>query len=137
MFDASQVDLSGVEQNLVGIDFGASNTDAAAVIGGKLQLWSEQRKGMPSVQSIESLLDAVGIDIYDVQLIAATGGHHQILPYDVEGVPIIKVGELLAIGRGGQALATGSWKLPEEELLVVSAGSGTAMMAARGQVYQH
>src|SRR5690349_20036255 len=99
MFDASVVDVSGVEHNVVAIDFGASNTDAAAVIGGKLRLWSERRKGMPSVQSIESILEAGELDFDDVQLISATGGHHQILPFDVGGVPIIKVGELVAIGR--------------------------------------
>src|SRR4051812_17019872 len=116
MFDASRVDVSGVERNVVAIDFGASNTDAAAVIEGKLRLWSERRKGMPSVQSIASILDAGEIDFGHVQLLSVTGGHHQILPFDIDGVPIIKVGELVAIGRGGQALATGSWQLPQEEL---------------------
>lgn len=137
MFDASRVDVSGVERNLVAIDFGASNTDAAAVVEGKLKIWSERRKGIPSVQGVEALLDMGEVDFDDVHLIAVTGGHHQILPIDVDGVPIVKVGELVAIGRGGQALAAGSWRLPEEEMLVVSAGSGTAMVAARGQVYQH
>jgi type II pantothenate kinase len=137
MFDSSRVDVSGVERNVAAIDFGASNTDAAAVMGGKLRLWSERRKEMPSVQSIESILHGRDLDLGDVDLIAVTGGHHQILPFDAGGVPIVKVGELAAIGRGGQALATGSWKLPEEEMLIVSAGSGTAIVAARAQVYQH
>ncbi len=137
MFNASALDLSGVVENVVAIDFGASNTDAAAVIDGKLYLWSERRQGMPSVESIRSIVAASGLHLPDAELMAVTGGHHQILPGEIEGVPVLKVGELLAIGRGGQALASGSWQLPQEPLLVVSAGSGTAMMAAHGQQYQH
>jgi type II pantothenate kinase len=137
MFNASALDVSGVVENVVAIDFGASNTDAAAVIDGKLYVWSERRQGMPSVESIHSIVAAGGLQMSDAEIMAVTGGHHQILPDDIAGVPVLKVGELLAIGRGGQALASGSWQLSQEPLLVVSAGSGTAMMAARGQQYQH
>jgi type II pantothenate kinase len=44
---------------------------------------------------------------------------------------------LAAIARGGQALAAGDVTLPERSLLVVSAGSGTAMVAAAGREYRH
>jgi type II pantothenate kinase len=66
-----------------------------------------------------------------------TGGHHQTLPDEIDGVPVVKIGELLAIGRGGQALASGTWRPYDEPLLIVSAGSGTAMVAARGEHFQH
>lgn len=129
--------MSGVEENVVAIDFGASNTDAAAVINRKLRVWSEWRRGMPSVESVHSILAAGGLKLSETKLIAVTGGHHQILPEQIDDVPLMKIGELLAIGRGGQALATGSWQLPTQPMLVVSAGSGTAMVAARGDQYQH
>ena len=137
MFDSSQIDVSDIDGHVVAIDFGASNTDAAAVVDGKLSVWSERRRGMPSVDGIHALLGTVNLQRDDLRLIAVTGGHHQILPDDIGGVPVVKVGELLAIGRGGQALATGSWRRTEEPLLIVSAGSGTAMVAARGDQYQH
>jgi type II pantothenate kinase len=137
MIDSSQVDLTDLNENAVAIDFGASNTDVAAVVDGKLYLWSERRRGMPSVENMHALLTAQGIALTELVRIAVTGGHHQLLPDVVAGIPVVKVGELLAIGRGGQALATGSLMLPEEALLVVSAGSGTAMVAARGQTFQH
>jgi type II pantothenate kinase len=50
---------------------------------------------------------------------------------------VVKVGELEALGRGGQALATAGLALPQEPLLVVSAGSGTAMVLAHGRSYRH
>jgi type II pantothenate kinase len=137
MFESSRIDVSGIETNVVAIDFGASNTDAAAILNGKLRVWNEWRRGMPSVESIHDILRAGGLRLSDVSLLAVTGGHHQILPDEIDGVPLLKVGELLAIGRGGQALATGTWQLPSQPMLIVSAGSGTAMVAARGDQYQH
>lgn len=137
MFESSQIDVTGITGNIVAVDFGASNTDVAAVVDGTLRVWSERRRGMPSVEGIDALLATGGLPRDALQLIAVTGGHHQILPDSIGDLAVVKVGELLAIGRGGQALATGSWQVPEEPLLIVSAGSGTAMVAARGDQYQH
>ena len=137
MIDSSSLDVSGIGKNVVAIDFGASNTDAAVVIDGKLRVWSERRRGMPSLEAVEAILQAGDVAFADVEVLAVTGGHHQILPDALAGVSVVKIGELLAIGRGGQALASGSWQMSDEPILVVSAGSGTAMVAARGQQYQH
>lgn len=137
MFDASMIDTSAISERIVAIDFGASNTDAAAVIEGRLRVWSERRQGMPSIESVKAILAAGGLSFSDVELIAVTGGHHQILPATIAALQVVKVGELVAIGRGGQALASGQWQLPQEPMLVISAGSGTAMVAARGDHYQH
>ena len=131
MFESSRIDVSGIRDNVVAIDFGASNTDAAAIIDGKLRVWSEGRKGMPSLDSVHAILAAGDIAIHKVRLVAVTGGHHQILPETIDEVPFLKIGELTAIGRGGQALATGTWRMPSQPMLIVSAGSGTAMVAAR------
>lgn len=137
MFDSSTLDVREIGMNAVAIDFGASNTDAAAVIDGQLRVWSERRRGMPSIKAVEALLTAGEVGLSHVQVIAVTGGHHQVLPEDIDGVRVVKVNELLAIGRGGQALACGAAHMTDESLLVVSAGSGTAMVAARGAHYQH
>ncbi len=137
MIDSSQIDVSGITANVVAIDFGASNTDAAAVIGGKLQTWSERRQGLPSAEAVTAIVHKVGLSLRTVDMVVVTGGHHHVLPDQIDSVPVAKVGELLAIGRGGQALASGGWRVPDEPLVVVSAGSGTAIVAARGNAYQH
>ena len=137
MFESSRIDVQGLDENVAGIDFGASNTDAAAVIDGRLRVWSEPTKGRPTIESVASILRAGSVPLERLHHLAVTGGHHQTLPEVLGGVPVVKVGELLAIGRGGQALAAGTWRMMEEPLLIVSAGSGTAMVAARGAHYQH
>lgn len=55
---------------------------------------------------------------------AVTGGQYRNLPDEVGGVSLIKVSEVAAIGRGGLYLSQ------LEQALVVSAGTGTAMVAA-------
>jgi type II pantothenate kinase len=120
----------------VAIDFGISNTDAIASAGGELRQWTRPFQGNPSDELVRALLAAGGIDLADVRRIAVTGGLHGTLPDRIGDAEVIGVGELQAIGRGGQALAQpgGSADL---SALVVSAGSGTAVVAARGRNYAH
>lgn len=119
------------------IDFGASNTDAAVVIGGTYHAWTRRSQGVPTPEMVQEILDAGGVALEQLTLLAVTGGRHMMLPDFLEGVPVVKVGELRAIARGGQALAEAKPELPPQPLLVVSAGSGTAMVAACGGEYRH
>lgn len=64
-------------------------------------------------------------------LIGVTGGRYRDLPDRLDGFVIQKVDEMLAVGLGGLALAG------RERGLVVSAGTGTAMVAARGPEVHH
>ena len=131
-FDAAGIDLCAAA-----IDFGASNTDVAAVVGGKLHIWTQPTEGIPTPELVKRLAAHTGVNFADFCAVAVTGGHSQALPEAIDGVPLRKVGELAAIARGGQALATRSALLPPQPILVVSAGSGTAMVAASGQEYRH
>jgi type II pantothenate kinase len=70
-------------------------------------------------------------------LVAVTGGHHRNLPDLLDGTAVVNVGELEAIARGGQVLAMHGPERPGARLLVVSAGSGTAMVLADGISYAH
>ncbi len=135
MFDS--LDVREIAECAVAIDFGASNTDVAAVVEGQLRVWTQKTQGKPDVRRVKSLTALAGIEFARFSTIAVTGGHHQALPEQIDGVAVYKVGELAAIARGGQALATGTISLSEVPLLVVSAGSGTAMVAADGHVYTH
>jgi len=64
-------------------------------------------------------------------LIGVTGGRYRSLPEELDGYPIRKVDEMLAVGLGGLGLAG------RGRGLVVSAGTGTAMVAARGREVHH
>lgn len=67
---------------------------------------------------------ALALDPGAVVSIAVTGGRSRELPDDWHGVPVVKVAEPEAIGRGGLAIAR------VRRALVVSCGTGTAMVAA-------
>jgi type II pantothenate kinase len=74
--------------------------------------------------SIKTALQSAGYDISDFDQIAVTGGRYRELQKDVAGTPIIKVSEIEAIGRGGLLLTR------LDTALVISAGTGTAMVSA-------
>ena len=126
------VDFSELRGRYAAIDFGASNTDLFAVVDGRTVMLTQAQQGAPTVASVRSLLADAGVEPASLGLIAASGGQHRMLPDHIEGTRVVKVNELDAIARGGQALHTGTVLLPSRELLVVSAGSGTAMVVARG-----
>lgn len=78
------------------------------------------------------------MDLASLSALAVTGGRHKALPAEIDGCRLVSVNEIAAIGRGGQALAEETGFLRHgEPLLVVSAGSGTAAVLARGDDYRH
>jgi type II pantothenate kinase len=126
------------------IDFGISNTDAVASIDGELRRWTQPYQGSPSPELVRAILAGGQVDIADVRCIAVTGGRHGALPAHIDNAEVVGVGELQAIGRGGQALVEiGDPAIRREfgdgeiAAVVVSAGSGTAVVAARGRSYAH
>ena len=117
------------------IDFGISNTDMVAYVDGELRRWNRpSSERPPDPELVRAMLAVGGVELASLRRLAVTGGRHRSLPLQIEGCTLARVGEIEAIGRGGQALAAGERDAP---LLVVSAGSGTAMVAARGAQYAH
>lgn len=122
------------------IDFGLTNIDVVVARSGRATAF-EQTALVPSrrvvdVAQLRRALDAVGHSPADFERICVTGGQHRKLPDAVDGVPIVKVGEIDAIGLGGLHLAQKA--LPGlAEALVASAGSGTAMIAVRDGQARH
>ena len=114
------------------IDFGISNTDAVACRDGEWKRWTRPSEGRPDADLVRAVLAAGGIELAPLQRLAVTGGQHKLLPERIDGCPLIAVNEVTAIGRGGQALA-GLAMEDDAPLLVVSAGSGTAVVAAQGE----
>jgi len=116
---------------IVGLDFGITNLDGATLEQGKFgRGWRLSCPGA-SLESLELALRTGEIHSSDLSAIGTTGGKHRELPAEWRGVPLVKVGEAAAVGRGGLALSA------LEEALVVSAGTGTAMYAARGSSFTH
>lgn len=115
----------------VAIDFGATNTDAVARIGDELRRWTVPSEGQPDEQRVRAVLAAGHVDLADVAWIAVTGGDRSALPIAIEGRPIRPISEVEAIGRGGLALAE------LDSAAIVSAGSGTAVVAASPLGYHH
>ena len=119
------------------IDFGISNTDAVAYIDGEWRHWTRRYTHQPDAALVWAILAEGGVELDDLQQLAVTGGRHRLLPNRIAHCDVIGVGELQAIGRGGQALAGLTTTTLAAPLLVISAGSGTAVVAARGQEYAH
>lgn len=119
------------------IDFGISNTDIVAQVNGELRQWTQPYTGHPDPDQVRTILAKGGVDLADLALLAVTGGRHRLLPARIGNCVIRRVGELEAIGRGGQAMAALTGEAAQQPLLVVSAGSGTAMIKAQGHSYTH
>lgn len=124
-----------IQSPIAAIDFGISNTDIVAQINGETRQWTEPYTGYPDPDQVRAILAKGGVDLADLSKLAVTGGRHRLLPAQIGDCVVQSVGELEAIGRGGQAIAPA---LDETQpLLVVSAGSGTAMIKAQGRNYNH
>ena len=119
------------------IDFGISNTDAVSARDGVRQFWTRESLGVPDHDVVRGVLDAGGIALDRLSRVAVTGGRHKVLPAWLGSCEIVAVPEVTAIGRGGQALALPDRDSADVSLLVVSAGSGTAVVSARGTQYAH
>jgi type II pantothenate kinase len=121
----------------VAIDFGISNTDAIETSVTGVRRWSRETRSAPDEMIVRDVLSSGGVTLDALQRIAVTGGRHTLLPARIGSCDIVRVPEVAAIGRGGQALASPGNNIPESPVLVVSAGSGTAVIAARGATYTH
>lgn len=115
------------------IDFGITNTDVLVETDGALRHWMLPSRGVPDEARVAAVLAEGGVALADVEALAATGGRSRELPDHLGSTRVERVGEMAAIGRGGQIAA----RIEAEPLLVVSCGSGTAAVAARGAEYAH
>ncbi len=123
----------------VGIDFGTTNTDAVLYTDSLQSCWTLPNIPLPDEGSIHAILNAHGVQAHDVKHIAVTGGNRNKIPLAVEGIPVSQAGEIDAIGRGGVALAQVHEQASEARLeaVIVSAGSGTAVVRAHNHHYSH
>lgn len=122
---------------IVGIDIGGSTTQGVLIHKGRLN-------GFSSIQASDEMASAAGclgkivnqrrIELSSIKFIAATGGgSKKKLNSRILGINVRKVDEIKAIGLGGLALSG------KRKALVVSIGTGTAMVAAKhgGKFIKH
>ncbi len=117
---------------ILGLDFGLTNLDGVLVKDGAIiRGWRQDTKSAASLELLTQILITNQIEPSSLTCIGTTGGRHKDLPSQFQGIPIIKINEAQSVGRGGLTMS----KLPEA--LVVSAGTGTSMIAARESGFQH
>ena len=121
------------------IDFGISNTDCIAQIAGEWRRWTQPYTGHPDEVQVRQILAQGDINLDDLSWLGVTGGRHRLLPGRLGNCDVVSVNELTAIGRGGQAIVERDRndESSPETLLIVSAGSGTAMVRAQDSDYSH
>jgi type II pantothenate kinase len=119
---------------IVGIDIGGSTTDAVLLHDGEDVIVVTIETGDPlaaAAGALGKLLSTAGGRLADIRAIAVSGGGARCLDDVLFGVPVIKVPEINAIGVGGSSLAHKS------SALVVSLGTGTALVSVRGEHIEH
>lgn len=118
---------------LVAIDFGLSNLKMVYANAAGTVVQSRCRPAVREVHAdtIRDTLAEDGRRISDFSTVIVTGGRSAALPDEIGNVPVERIREVEAIGRGG-LLAAGV-----DAALVVSAGSGTAAIAARPGDVRH
>jgi type II pantothenate kinase len=119
------------------IDFGISNTDVVAFVDGDLRHWNQPYTGDPDAASVAAILAAGGVNLALLSRLAVTGGRHKLLPSRLGSTEVVPVSEVQAIGRGGQAILGLDAAARAEPTMVVSAGSGTALIKAQGDSFAH
>lgn len=119
------------------IDFGISNTDVVVLVDQELRRWTLPSQGDPDVERLRNVLAIGGVALDQITQLAVTGGRHRIFPRHIGACRVVSVGEIEAIGRGGLHLAKKAAIPADAPILVISAGSGTAMVDARGDQWRH
>lgn len=115
----------------VAVDIGMTNIDLAVEFEGGLRFQMiENQRGEASAQ-VRQALEQLGDDLIPGMTIGVTGGRYRNLPDMLDGFDLQKIDEMKALGLGGLALTN------LDSGLVVSAGTGAAMVAARPAGVEH
>ncbi len=119
---------------VLGIDFGASTTDAVFLSGKKLLKSFSFEKHEFSEKNFFKLLKFLDgkVSFEKISKIAVTGGKSKkFSKKKFSGIPISHVSEINAIGFGGKFVSG------EKNCVVVSCGTGTCMVKVSGKSSKH
>jgi type II pantothenate kinase len=115
----------------IAIDIGMTNIDLVVEDARGVTMQMLTNRYEKAEEQVREALDALGDRLTPGMALGVTGGRYRDLPDEMDGFCINIVDEMRALGLGGLALAE------VESALVVSAGTGTAMVAAREDGVNH
>lgn len=115
----------------IAIDIGMTNIDLIAAGSDGMLMRMLVNQDDDATEQVRQALKVVSGHLTPGMTIGVTGGRYRDLPDHLDGFKVQKVDEMQALGLGGLALAR------KPSGLVVSAGTGTAMVAARGTEVYH
>jgi len=115
----------------VAVDLGMSIIDLVVESEDTLTMHKLENQHGEATAQVRQALNVLADDLVPGMTIGVTGGRYRDLPDEVDAYRIRKVNEMQALGLGGLALS----KL--DSGLVVSAGTGSAMVAAWGNDIYH
>jgi type II pantothenate kinase len=115
----------------IAVDIGMTNIDLVIENDSGLTLKMIANREKSAVDQFRQALRNVEEVLPPGMTIAVTGGRYRDLPVWIDGYRILKVDEMRALGRGGL------WLAGLRSGLVVSAGTGVAMVAATPDGVEH
>lgn len=116
---------------IVGIDIGGTTTDAVGIKDHEILKIVSVTADDPlaaAAGALGKLVTSLNMSLKDVRVLAATGGGSRLLKNELLGVPVKKVDEITAIGKGGITLAN------KKRGVVVSMGTGTAIVCVNKEI---
>ena len=116
---------------LIAVDIGMTNIDLIVESKSGLRLEMLANKEKTAVDQLKQALSHIDENHSKGMTIGVTGGRYRDLPDELDGSKILKVDEMQALGLGGLALSK------RHSGLVVSAGTGAAMVAAGPEGIEH
>jgi type II pantothenate kinase len=120
-----------MDTTLIAVDMGLSNIDLVWEDAGGLHRVKLENQYQGVIDQVRQALAVVGDEFGPNVQIGVTGGLYRDLPEVLDGLRLHQVDEMCALGWGGLAAAGVAAGL------VVSAGTGTAMVAAKGEDVTH
>ena len=118
---------------IVGIDIGGSTTDAVILDNGGVHVVTIEANDpvAAAAGALGKLVESYNLPLNEIACVAATGAGSRALSETLFGRPVVKVNEFTAIGIGGTSLAG------TDEALVVSLGTGTAIVSVKRDKIEH
>jgi type II pantothenate kinase len=118
---------------IVGIDIGGSTTDAVILDNGGVHVVTIEANDpvAAAAGALGKLVESYNLPLDEIACVAATGAGSRALSDSLFGRPVVKVNEFTAIGIGGTSLAG------TDEALVVSLGTGTAIVSVKRDKIEH
>jgi len=113
------------------VDMGMTNIDLILETEHSQIMRMLPNKHPEPIEQLRQAISAVEARLQSGMTIGVTGGRFRLLPDEVDGFKVQKVNEMLALGLGGLALSE------RQSGLVVSAGTGVAMVAAADDQVEH